>query len=188
MLDFSFSEIGLVGLVALIAIGPERMPKVARGAGVLFGRFRRYTQSVKAEIDRELQQAELKDLDKKIAEARAEAARQIAASTSAVDQVLNQPVMEVQTVTNPREVSPVSTLVDPVPSNPVLGDADAGNVESSAMNGDAPLVQGVEESLKVGQTLFGGDPFGVRRSAPLRSLSRDPQPMYSTSEPGLGES
>ncbi|MBW8072529.1 MAG: hypothetical protein GJU77_02425 [Ferrovum sp.] len=181
MLDFSFSEIGLVGLVALIAIGPERMPKVARGAGVLFGRFRRYTLSVKAEIDRELQQAELKDLDKKIAEARAEAARQIAASTSAVDQILNQPVLEVQAVTEPPATS------DLAPS-PVL-DAEAGSTALPAMSGnDRPSMQRAEESLKVGQTLFGGDPFGVRRSTPLRSLPREPQPNPIASEPGAGAS
>ncbi|WP_297451377.1 twin-arginine translocase TatA/TatE family subunit [Ferrovum sp.] len=177
MLDFSFSEIGLVGLVALIAIGPERMPKVARGAGVLFGRFRRYTLSVKAEIDRELQQAELKDLDKKIADARAEAARQIAASTSAVDQMLNQPVLEAPAVSEPPAVSEFSP--SPVPG------VEAGSTAPPATSeDDSPSMQRTEESLKVGQTLFGGDPFGVRRSAPLRSLPREPQAMHAASEPG----
>ncbi|WP_297482201.1 twin-arginine translocase TatA/TatE family subunit [Ferrovum sp.] len=181
MLDFSFSEIGLVGLVALIAIGPERMPKVARGAGVLFGRFRRYTLSVKAEIDRELQQAELKDLDKKIAEARAEAARQIAASTSAVDQMLSRPVLEGQAVTEPPAVPDLAPSL-------VLG-AEAGNTAPPATSGgDSPSLQRTEESLKVGQTLFGGDPFEIRRSAPLRSLPREPQAMPPASEPGAGAS
>ncbi|WP_298156625.1 twin-arginine translocase TatA/TatE family subunit [Ferrovum sp.] len=187
MLDFSFSEIGLVGLVALIAIGPERMPKVARGAGVLFGRFRRYTRSVKAEIDRELQQAELKDLDRKIAEARAEAARQIAASTSAVDQVLNQPVLDVHATSEAGEASRVfAPATDIAPAVPATGDPEAGNRVSPAE--DVPWGQGIEEPLKVGQTLFGGDPFGVRRSTPRRSLSREPQPAHGASEPGAEES
>ncbi|MDP2155220.1 MAG: twin-arginine translocase TatA/TatE family subunit, partial [Sulfuricella sp.] len=42
MFDFSFFELVVIGAVALIVIGPERMPKVARAAGLLFGRAQRY--------------------------------------------------------------------------------------------------------------------------------------------------
>ena len=60
MFDFSFSELILIGVVALIVIGPERLPKVARTAGHLFGRFQRYVNSVKSDISREMELDELR--------------------------------------------------------------------------------------------------------------------------------
>lgn len=50
MFDFAFSELGVVLLVALIVIGPERLPKVARTAGHLWGRVQRYVHNVKNDI------------------------------------------------------------------------------------------------------------------------------------------
>jgi sec-independent protein translocase protein TatB len=60
MFDIGFSELILIGVVALIVIGPERLPKVARTAGHLFGRFQRYASSVKADISREMELEELR--------------------------------------------------------------------------------------------------------------------------------
>jgi sec-independent protein translocase protein TatB len=59
MFDFSFSELLVCGIVALVVIGPERLPKVARTLGVLFGRLQRYVTQVKADINREMELAEL---------------------------------------------------------------------------------------------------------------------------------
>ena len=53
MLDFSFGEIGLVAVVALLALGPERLPKVARTAGALARRARATWQNVRDDIERE---------------------------------------------------------------------------------------------------------------------------------------
>ena len=60
MFDIGFSELVLIGLVALIVIGPERLPRVARTAGHLLGRLQRYVSDVKADINREIQLEELK--------------------------------------------------------------------------------------------------------------------------------
>lgn len=51
----------LIGLVALIVIGPERLPKVAKIAGAWLGRLNRYASQVKAEVNRELQLEELRN-------------------------------------------------------------------------------------------------------------------------------
>ena len=61
MFDIGFSELFVIGIVALVVIGPERLPKVARTAGILAGRMRRYVSDVKADINREM---ELEDLRK----------------------------------------------------------------------------------------------------------------------------
>ncbi len=59
MFDIGFSELLIVGIVALVVIGPERLPKVARTLGHLFGRLQRYVSQVKTDIHREMELAEL---------------------------------------------------------------------------------------------------------------------------------
>jgi sec-independent protein translocase protein TatB len=71
MFDFSFSEIGLIAVVALVVLGPERLPKVARTAGALVRRARASWQNVRDEIEREL---EAEDLKRSIADAKQAAA------------------------------------------------------------------------------------------------------------------
>ena len=68
MFDIGFSELVVVGIVALLVIGPERLPKVARTAGLWVGRARRFVSSVKADIDREIAADELKKVLRKQAE------------------------------------------------------------------------------------------------------------------------
>ena len=62
MFDIGFSELMVIGVVALIVIGPERLPKVARTLGHLFGRMQRYVNDVKADISREMELDELRKL------------------------------------------------------------------------------------------------------------------------------
>ena len=59
MFDFGFSKLLLIGIVALVVIGPERLPKVARTLGHLYGRLQRYVTQVKADIHREMEAADL---------------------------------------------------------------------------------------------------------------------------------
>jgi sec-independent protein translocase protein TatB len=59
MFDIAFSELLVIGVVALVVIGPERLPKVARTAGILFGRLQRYVSQVKSDINREMELSEL---------------------------------------------------------------------------------------------------------------------------------
>ena len=59
MFDIGFSELVVCGIVALVVIGPERLPRVARTLGVLFARMQRYVTQVKSDINRELELAEL---------------------------------------------------------------------------------------------------------------------------------
>jgi sec-independent protein translocase protein TatB len=62
MFDIGFTELLVIGVVALIVIGPERLPGVARTLGHLFGRMQRYVNEVKADIQREVELDELKKL------------------------------------------------------------------------------------------------------------------------------
>jgi sec-independent protein translocase protein TatB len=60
MFDIGFSEIALIAVVALLVLGPERLPKVARTAGALMRRARNSWQDVRSEIERELAAEDLK--------------------------------------------------------------------------------------------------------------------------------
>lgn len=68
MFDIGFWELAVIGVVALLVIGPEQLPRVARTAGLWVGRARRFVVSVKADIDRELAAEELKKTLSKQAE------------------------------------------------------------------------------------------------------------------------
>jgi len=61
--DIGFWEMSVIGLIALIVLGPERLPKVARTAGLWIGRARRMVSDVKADINREIRMSELKELE-----------------------------------------------------------------------------------------------------------------------------
>ena len=63
MFDVAFSEILVIAVVALVVIGPEKLPKVARTLGALAGRLQRYATSVKEDIDRELRLEDMRKLE-----------------------------------------------------------------------------------------------------------------------------
>jgi sec-independent protein translocase protein TatB len=60
MFDVGFWELVFIAIIALLIVGPERMPKIARTAGLWFGKMRGFVSSVKQDIDRELAAEELK--------------------------------------------------------------------------------------------------------------------------------
>jgi len=64
MLDFGFDKIALIGAVALIVIGPEKLPRVARTVGALIGKAQRYVADVKAEVNRSIELEELQKMKK----------------------------------------------------------------------------------------------------------------------------
>lgn len=66
MFDVGFSEMIVIGIVALIVIGPEKLPRVARTVGLLVGRMQRYVSNVKSDIQREMQFEDLQKLQQEI--------------------------------------------------------------------------------------------------------------------------
>ena len=64
MFDVGFSELVVIGLIALIVLGPKRLPEVARTAGKWMGQLRRFINNVKQDLDREIHQDELAELRK----------------------------------------------------------------------------------------------------------------------------
>ena len=62
MIDIGLSKMALIGVVALIVIGPEKLPRVARTVGTLLGKAQRYVSDVKAEVNRSMELDELKKM------------------------------------------------------------------------------------------------------------------------------
>ncbi|MET0519252.1 MAG: Sec-independent protein translocase protein TatB [Burkholderiaceae bacterium] len=62
MLDFGFDKLALIGAVALVVIGPEKLPRVARTVGHLLGKAQRYVADVKAEVNRSIELEELQKM------------------------------------------------------------------------------------------------------------------------------
>jgi len=121
MFDVGFSELIVIAIVALVVIGPERLPKVARTVGHLLGRMQRYVNDVKADISREMQLDELKKLQAEVLDS----ARSFERSMSS----------ELQTLE--KAVNPTAAPVDQVLSTP----ASAGVTVAGAQTG-TPLVNG----------------------------------------------
>ncbi len=66
MIDLGISKIALIGAVALIVIGPEKLPRVARTVGALLGKAQRYVSDVKAEVNRSMDLEELKKMKENV--------------------------------------------------------------------------------------------------------------------------
>lgn len=86
MIDLGVSKLALIAVVALVVIGPERLPKVARMAGNLMGRAQRYMAEVKSEVNRQVELDELK----KMQEAATSAMRDVQSSMSEVGTTINE--------------------------------------------------------------------------------------------------
>jgi len=105
MFDFGFSELMLIMVVALIVIGPERLPKVARTLGHLWGRAQRYVNGVKADIERDMAVEEFRQLQQKV-QAEASAVEQsVKQAALTADQQVQQINEAVARLTSPDQTS-----------------------------------------------------------------------------------
>lgn len=129
MFDFSVSELMVIMVVALVVIGPERLPKVARTMGHLWGRAQRYVNNVKADIKRDMDIEEYRQLQQKV-QAEASALEQTfkEASQTADQQVqqINEAVAKLsssgESSNNPPPPQKQST---PLPQHPPLNSSSA---------------------------------------------------------------
>ncbi len=106
MFDIGFSEIVVIAVVALIVIGPERLPKTARTLGHLFGRLQRYVADVKADINREMQLDELKKLQQEVRQA----ANEIETSVNAAARDVESGVRNVASDLNAAASTPADAI------------------------------------------------------------------------------
>ena len=117
MFDVALSELVIIAVVALVVIGPERLPGVARTVGHLLGRARRYVDNVKADINREIQLDELKKLQAQMSES----AQQLESSMREQFEALQAPLEEA--IRPPADAAPLPTPPsETLPPAPALVD------------------------------------------------------------------
>lgn len=89
MIDLGLSKLAIIGVVALVVIGPEKLPKVARTVGSLFGRAQRYINDVKSEVSREIELDELRKMQKEMRDAATEAQQSFTQNLSQTERELS---------------------------------------------------------------------------------------------------
>ena len=131
MFDIAFSELVVIGVVALIVIGPEKLPKVARTVGLLVGRLQRYVANVKDDISREMQLEDLKKLQQQMQENGQKIQTELMLSKDAVSKHLDE-VRE--TLLEAQKPSADTTVPDSAP----ISTSQASAVESHSESGIEP--------------------------------------------------
>ena len=139
MFDIAFSEIVVIGVVALVVIGPERLPKVAKTLGHMFGRLQRYVNDVKADINRELELDELRKLQSEVQTA----ARDLESSMTSAAREVESGVRSVETQLNeagsPSAASPEAEAGASAPAPAVVSTTTTSSSSpASAAAGDPP--------------------------------------------------
>jgi sec-independent protein translocase protein TatB len=132
MFDIGFSEIVVIAVVALIVIGPERLPKAARTLGHLFGRLQRYVNEVKSDISREMELDELRKLQQQVQSA----ARDIETSVSSAARDFEQTAQGVSDDLN--RAAGDSAVQASVAELPPLTEPPPPVVEEGPETGDPP--------------------------------------------------
>jgi sec-independent protein translocase protein TatB len=108
MFDIGFSELVVIGIVALVVLGPERLPRVARTTGHLLGRLQRYVADVKSDISREMQLDELKKLQEEARQAALSMETSMRSETHKLESEVHQLADEVHSAVS----APASTAHD----------------------------------------------------------------------------
>src|SRR5688572_9826224 len=92
MFDIGFSELLVIGVIALIVIGPQKLPRVARTVGHLAGRLQRYVADVKADINREIELEELRKMRDSMQQSAASFETSVQSELSKTEAELNKAV------------------------------------------------------------------------------------------------
>ncbi|MES3013809.1 MAG: Sec-independent protein translocase protein TatB [Pseudomonadota bacterium] len=90
MIDFGFDKLALIGAVALIVIGPEKLPRVARTVGHLMGKAQRYVSDVKAEVNRSIELEELKKMKTQFEDAARNVEQSVSSGVQQASTEMNQ--------------------------------------------------------------------------------------------------
>lgn len=98
MFDIAFSELLVIAVVALVVIGPEKLPKVARTLGALMGRMQRYVSTVKADVERELRTEELHQMQDEVRQSMAAVSTEVTQQVQRIQAPLAEATQAVEEV------------------------------------------------------------------------------------------
>lgn len=131
MFDIGVSELFVIGVVALLVIGPERLPRVAKTMGHLFGRMQRYVTDVKADISREIELDELRKLQSTMQDAARSIEQSVSTQVNFIESEVKQAGAELEKQAQ-AAVAPMTGIQLMPPAVQPADDAIAEKVESPA--------------------------------------------------------
>jgi sec-independent protein translocase protein TatB len=115
MFDVGLSEILVIAVVALIVIGPEKLPKTARTLGHLFGRLQRYVADVKADINREMELEELRKLQQQVQSAAKDIEQSVSSAVREVETGVQTVQSELNAAAAGAPANPAAAVTMPAP-------------------------------------------------------------------------
>lgn len=137
MFDIAFSELLVIGVVALVVIGPERLPRMARTLGHLFGRLQRYVAQVKSDINREMDLSELQRMKSEVENTAYNIKSGIESEAREAEKAIQSVEADIQ-----RELEPSSR---PATSDP----GSAGAAEVASQDGQGPAAASPQLELAI---------------------------------------
>mgnify|MGYP003542923684 CR=1 FL=1 len=116
MIDFGFDKIALIGAVALIVIGPEKLPRVARTVGHFVGKAQRYVADVKAEVNRSIELEELQKMKREFETTAKDVQNSVTTEINAAKNSFDAEWNDVQSAYSGSDSALTSSLTTPTPS------------------------------------------------------------------------
>jgi sec-independent protein translocase protein TatB len=170
MFDFGFSELMLIALVALIVVGPERLPKVARTAGHMLGRLQRYVGDVKSDIQREMQLEDLKKLQQQVEQQARDLESTVRGQMASVEADLGKTAADIKQGVEGAAAPVAEVAVEAASGNSLLGAAAATSPDVAG----AALAPAADEAVAAApqaepspQLELGLDPAQASAKAPV---------------------
>ena len=157
MFDISFTELMLIGIVALVVIGPERLPRVARTVGHLIGRAQRYVSDVKSDIQREVELDELRKMKEEMESAANSIHNSFEQSTSSLKQDVQAPLDQLradfdsakQSIAGPDLTSLSPENAKDASLKPGTTESNTPESPATALDNTNPGLTGTQESPSV---------------------------------------
>jgi sec-independent protein translocase protein TatB len=184
MFDIGFSEMIVIAVIALIVLGPEKLPRVARTAGHLLGRMQRYVNDVKADINREIELDELRKLQKEMQDTAQSIEQTVKGQISSVEsefkQIGDSTQKALSDVTAPISDPVADAFADPPPVQPSTQTASMPHLEPLR---EPPMEAAPQISVSSPQLELGLDSTLPKPNAPPPALVSGPPPALVSGPP-----
>jgi sec-independent protein translocase protein TatB len=178
MFDIGFSEMIVIAVIALIVLGPEKLPRVARTAGHLLGRMQRYVNDVKSDINREIELDELRKLQKEMQDTAQSIEQSVKGQINSVEsefkQIGDSAQKALSDVTQPASDPVADAFADPPPVQSPTQTASMAHLEPLR---EPPM----EAAASSSQLELGLDSMLPKPNAPPPALGISPPPAFVAS-------
>lgn len=143
MIDLGFSKLVIIGVVALVVVGPEKLPRVARTAGTLLGRAQRYVNDLKREVSQQMNVSEINEMRKTVEEAARNAQASLKKTETSIAKSLHDTNKELEDVWKEADQKKPFT-----PNVPSTGKLENITPAPNATSSSAPSSESIQARLQ----------------------------------------